>query len=54
VNDKQGPAAAFSLLRHFFDTNEKWDESGVVKSSIATLMNNIAKEVSTVTGLSTE
>lgn len=51
VNDKQGPAAAIKVLRHFFDTNDNWVESGVVKTSIATLMANVAREVSSVTGL---
>ena len=51
VNDKQGAPAAFAVLRHFFDTNDRWVESSIAKTTIANLMDSIAREVSTLTGL---
>lgn len=39
------------MLRHFFDTNETWVETGVVNSTINAIMDKVALEVSDLTGL---
>lgn len=52
VSDQRGPAEALRVLRHFFATNETWVETGVVNSTINVIMDNVAREVSDITGLS--
>lgn len=41
-------------MRHFLDNVENWLEAALSKTTIANFMNNLAKEVSALTGLPTE
>jgi hypothetical protein len=52
VNDHQGPAAALKITRHFLDTYKNWSEENIQNVTLSKLMDNLAKETSTLTTLS--
>jgi hypothetical protein len=54
VNDQKGPAVALDVLRYFLDTVANWGESAFLKTTISGVMNNVAQEVSTLTGLKSD
>ena len=52
VCQQKGDAEALKLLRHFLDVYKTWSEEALLNTPISTLMDNLAKETSVLTGLS--
>ena len=51
VTDQKGSEEGLKLVRHFFDNYKTWSEETISKTSLSTLLDNLAKDASTQTGL---
>jgi len=51
TQDQKGPAEALRVLHHYFDTYKNWIEEEINNTPISQLMDELAKDLSTITGL---
>jgi DNA topoisomerase VI subunit B len=51
VHEQQGSEEALRVLRYFLDNIESWDEQAIRRITINDFLNNLAGQVSSLTGL---
>lgn len=51
VNDKKSPQEALKLLQYFVANFKTWSEEAILNTPLSTTLDNLAKEVSSQTGL---